>query len=260
MNRHTTVGLVSGMILVAALGTSLYLFDNQASAEVTPFPSREKVISVTGQAQTTVDPDQLVITFGVENQEETAKDALSANSEAMTKIIDAIKSVGITEDELSTSRINIEPVYDSYQDKETKRYTQELVGYRVTNTIKVETSKLDAGADIIDSAVAAGANKIDNVFFTLTPQTQQKIKDELIEKAVLNAKSKAEDALAPLNHQIIGVKAVTLSDFGAPPPMPLYRTFDAAVAEGAMKSSTPVFSSDQEVSTTANVVFLIGSN
>lgn len=259
MNKSVTVGLVLGMILVAALGTSFYLFENKASAEITPFPSREKVISVTGQAQTTVDPDQLVITFGVENQEKSAKEALSANSESMTKIVDAIKSVGITEDEISTSRISIQPVYDSYQD-ENKRYTQELVGYRVTNTIKVETSKLDAGADIIDSAVGAGANKIDNVFFTLTPQTQQKIKDELIEKAVLNAKSKAEDALAPLNHKIIGVKAVTLSDFGVPPPMPLYRSLDVAVAEGAMKSSTPVFSSDQEVSTTANVVFLIGSN
>lgn len=259
MNKFATVGLVSGIMLVAALGTSFYLFDNQASAEVTPFPSREKVISVTGQAQATVDPDQLVITFGVENQEESAKGTLSANSESMNKIVDAIKSVGITEDEISTSRINIQPIYDSYQDKETKRHTQELVGYRVTNTIKVETSKLDAGADIIDSAVGAGANKIDNVFFTLTPQTQQKIKDELIEEAVLNAKSKAEDALAPLNHQIIGVKAVTLSDFGVPPPMPLHRTLDA-VSEGAMMSPTPVFSSDQEVSTTANVVFLIGSN
>jgi hypothetical protein len=49
-----------------------------------------------------------------------------------------------------------------------------------------------------------------------------------------------------------------LSEFGIPYPMPIYESgyADASFA----KSSTPVFSSDQDVSTTANVVFLIGSN
>jgi len=43
------------------------------------------------------------------------------------------------------------------------------------------------------------------------------------------------------------------------PPMPM---FDMAFEESfAMKSSgTPVFSSDQDVHTTANVIFTIGSN
>ena len=44
-----------------------------------------------------------------------------------------------------------------------------------------------------------------------------------------------------------------------PPPMPI---FDMAFEESfAMRpSGTPVFSSDQDVSTTANVIFAIGSN
>ena len=51
-----------------------------------------------------------------------------------------------------------------------------------------------------------------------------------------------------------------------PPPQPVYaRSFD--MAESAFENEkmiqahpTPVFSSDQDVSTTANVNFLIGSN
>jgi len=96
------------------------------------------------------------------------------------------------------------------------------------------------------------------VYFTLSPEKQLQVKDELIGKAVLNAKSKAENALAPLNHKIIGVKAVTLSEFGMPPPMPMFRA-DFAMAEAAM-APTPVFSSEQDVRTTASVIFLIGSN
>ncbi len=118
---------------------------------------------------------------------------------------------------------------------------------------------MDLAADIIDSAVGVGANRIDSVYFTLSPEKQLQIKDDLIGKAVLNAKSKAENALAPLNHQIIGVKAVSLSEFGMPPPMPMFRA-DFAMAESAGMAPTPVFSSEQDVSTTASVIFLIGSN
>jgi len=258
MNKLVSIATLSGIVLVLAFAANLTSIENQVTAQTTPFPSREKVISVTGIATTSVEPDLLIVTFGVETQEKTAKQALDSNSQLMTSVITAIKSVGITEDELSTSRFNIHPVYDSYRD-DAGRYTQELIGYRVTNSITVETTNLDLAADIIDSAVGVGANRIDSVYFTLSPEKQLQINDSLIEKAVLNAKSKAENALSPLNHQIIGVKAVTLSEFGVPPPVAMFA--DVAVAEFAQaKTTTQVFSSEQDVTATARVIFLIGSN
>jgi len=258
MNKTITLATFAGIFLILAFGVTLISSENQANAEVTPFPSREKVISVTGTATASVDPDLLVVQFGVETQKLTAKEALESNSAILANIVESLKTVGIPYDELSTSRFNIMPIYDSYRDEKTGRYTQELLGYRVSNIIMVETVNLDLAAEIIDTAVSVGANRVDSVYFTLSPEKNLKVKDDLIEKAVLNAKTKAENALAPLNHKIIGVKAISLSEFGMPPPM-----FDGsyAMAESAVfKSSTPVFSSDQEVSTTANVIFLIGSN
>ncbi|NIM25574.1 MAG: DUF541 domain-containing protein [Nitrososphaeria archaeon] len=259
MNKLLVFPALLGTIAVLALsGTTLAEY--QADAEVTPFPSREKVISVTGTATTSVDPDLLVITFGVETQEKTAKEALFSNSESMTAIVSTIQSLGISEDEISTSRISIYPIYDSYRDPATEKYTQELIGYRVTNTITVETSQMDMAADIIDGAVSSGANRVENVAFTLSPQKQIQVKDDLLGDAVINAKTKAENALAPLDHKIIGVKAVTLSEFGIPPPIPVFSTAGAFAEDAAFKSSTPVFSGDQDITTTANVIFLIGSN
>ncbi len=257
MNKTIILAAIAGIILVLAFGASITQIDNQATAqETTPFPSREKIISVTGTATASVDPDLLVVQFGVETQEKTAKQALESNSNLMTSVVGAITSVGISEDELSTSQLNIQPIYDSYEDKMTGRYTQELIGYRVSNIVMVETAKLDAAADIIDGAVSAGANRVDNVYFTLSPAKQLAVKDDLISQAVKNAESKANKALAPLNHKIIGVKAISLSEFGIPYPMPVYSGY----AEDAFaKSATPVFSSDQDVTTTANVIFLIGS-
>ena len=254
--------VISAMLVAIMMITvsSLYLENNKVTAQEDSSNLHERMISVTGTATTSVEPDLLVITFGVETQETTAKQALDTNSQTMNSIIKTIKSTKITEDEISTSRFNIYPVYEGYEDPVTKRWKQELTGYRVTNTIIVETTKLDLAADVIDRAVTSGANKVDNVSFTLSPEKHLQLKDELIEKAILNAKTKAENALVPLDYSITGVKAISLSEFGMPhPPMPM---FDMAFDESfAMKSSgTPIFSSDQNISTTANVIFTIGSN
>ena len=80
MNRQVVISALAGIIIVLAVTGTITLAENQADAEITPFPSREKVISVTGIATTSVEPDLLVITFGVENQEESARAALIGNS------------------------------------------------------------------------------------------------------------------------------------------------------------------------------------
>ena len=249
-------------ILVLASASSFYLQNKGVTAQETTdtaFPSREKTIAVTGIATASVDPDLLVIQFGVETQEKTAKEALDANSALMNKIIAAVTSVGITKDDISTAGFNIYPVYEGYEDPDTKAWKQNLVGYRVTNTIKVETSKLNSAADMLDGAVAAGANRVDNVYFTMSPDRQLLIKDDLIGRAVQNAQKKAENALTPLNYKIIGVKSVSLSEFGMPTPTPMYEMAYSGIAAKA-SAPTPIFSSEQDISTTANVVFLIGSN
>ncbi len=70
MNKTIGIASLVGIVLVLAFAASLTSINNQATAqETTPFPSREKVISVTGIATISVDADQLVIQFGVETQE-----------------------------------------------------------------------------------------------------------------------------------------------------------------------------------------------
>ena len=226
-------------------------------------PPGEKVISVTGVAMTSAPPDLLVVTFGVETQEETAKEALDSNSESMNAIVSAVRSIGIPEDDLGTSHLGIHPVYEGYRDDQ-DIYRQKLVGYSVTNTLSVKTSQLDSAADIIDRAVGAGANRVDAVYFTLAPETQLEIRDDLLEQAVTNAKTRAEKALAPLDHRITGVKAVHLSEFGTGPPSAAYAGFaleesPVSAMRSSMKSAdTPLFSSDRTVKASASVVFLIG--
>lgn len=255
--KSTRQVIIAAIVVIAVSVSIASAFEAEAQ-EVTPFPSREKTISVTGTATAEAAPDLLTVRFGVETQEKTAKEALEKNSSLMNAVIGALKQAGISEDEIATSNFSIYPVYDYYNDPITNRGTQELIGYRVSNVVSVETKNLDSAAAIIDGGVSAGANRVDSVFFSLSPQKHMDLKDDLLSKAVLNAKSKAQKALSPLDHQIIGVKAVSLSEFAVPYPQPMY---DAgfAVAESFKAAPTPIFTSDQDVTTTANVVFIIGS-
>jgi uncharacterized protein len=255
-NKILLAALVAIVILSTAVYAGMLNSNNQAYGQQTPviYPSRERTISVTGTATTSTSPDLVNIQFGVDTQATTAKNASSANAQLMNAVVSAVENLGITKDEISTADYNIYPVYNQTKpDSYTGVVNQVLAGYKVSNTLLVKTTKLSLAGDIIDGAVQAGANRVDSVTFSLSPQQQQSIQDDLLNKAVLNAKSRAEKALDPLSQKIIGVKMVNLSEFNVPPPPRIY----GAMAE-APTANTPIFTSNQQVTTTVDVTFLIG--
>lgn len=254
-NKIVLTAIAAVAIITVSLVVSMQTSEKQAFAQQVPL-YREKIITVTGTATTTASPDLLNIRFGVENEAKTAKEAINANSAAMTEVVDAVKKLGIAKEELSTSSLSIYPIYsDIVVDEKLGIHKSELTGYRASNILSIKTQKLDLAGGIIDAATEAGANRVDSVSFSLSPNKQLEVQDELLDEAVMNAKSKAEKALSPLGQKIIGVKMVSLSEFGyPPPPIPYYAGAEAAPSF----KSTPVFSADQDVTTTANVMFLIG--
>ncbi len=261
MTNNRTKIMLATLAVIAIISTvvvsSMETSESQAYGQTAPVipASRERTISVTGSATTSIAPDLVMLQFGVDTEAKTAQDAISANSNAMNSIVAAVTSVGVTKDEVSTASFSIYPIYnDTVPDPKTGIHQSVLAGYRTSNTLFVKTANLSLAGKIIDSAVGAGANRVDSVSFSLSPAKQQSTQDDLLGKAVLNAKSKAGKALDPLGQKIIGVKMVNLSEGGIPSPLPYYK-MDAA---GASLSETPIFSSNQDVTTTANVTFLIG--
>jgi len=254
--KQWLAALAATTIIVAVLAVSVPTSQTPVFAQQLPATSNEKTVSAIGIATISVDPDLLNINFGVETEAISAKEAMSANAEAMAQVVAAIKKLGITDEELNTSGFNIYPVYRDISDPITGIYVKsELSGYRVSNILTVKTTKLTLASSILDMAVEAGANRVDSVYFTLSQQTQLAVQNDLIENAVLNAKSKAEKAIAPLGQKIIGVKMVSLSDFAYPPP-PIY--YGGYASAETFAKTTPIFSSNQDVTTTVNIVFLIG--
>ena len=68
-------------------------------------------ISVTGEANVSVAPDQAQIDGGVTSEAKTAREASEANNAAMGKVLLALKGAGIEEKDYQTSRLSLQPQF-----------------------------------------------------------------------------------------------------------------------------------------------------
>ncbi|KKP81092.1 MAG: hypothetical protein UR81_C0007G0018, partial [Candidatus Levybacteria bacterium GW2011_GWB1_35_5] len=70
--------------------------------------------------------------------------------------------------------------------------TEKITGYTVTQNIEVKVKPLDKVNSVVDTAIKNGANLVRGVNFTFSDQLMKKLEREATEKAVNNAKEKAQ--------------------------------------------------------------------
>ena len=269
MDNRVNIAVVIGVIFVLAFAVTLTQSDKQVESQIIEdeipeeliyewlkkYDPSEQIISVSGSATASSNPDTLIIVLGVESEAKTANESLSQNSNSLNSVISSLKNSGISEDAIQTSNFSIHPLYDSIKDSN-GNWQQILNGYRVSNILSIQTEKIDSAGDIIDAAVSSGANRVDNVSFQLSDDNLQKISDDLIADAINDATQKAEKALVPLKQKIVGVKSIVIHDNVVPYyDSPMRASFDG-FAESSMKSS-PIMSGDEEITTNVSVVFYI---
>ena len=76
-------------------------------AEETPVHS----IAVMGEAEIITPPDYATVEVGVTTQGTNVAQALAENSARMSKVIDALRALGIADKDIQTSDFNIVPKY-----------------------------------------------------------------------------------------------------------------------------------------------------
>ena len=209
-------------------------------------------LSVPGSATAKVKPDKVILTLGVQTTNKTANVALSANSAAMNRVLNALLSAGVKQNETSTSAFSISPNYNYSQGRNI------ITGFTATNSIQIESSHINDTAKWIDTAIAAGANNVNNVVFTLSDIKLEETKNLLIKEAINNARSKADIAASTLGLKVVGVKSASVKEFATSPPQPLLTVQPYTATDGAAKIATPIISGQEQVSTNVRIVYLIG--
>jgi hypothetical protein len=218
----------------------------------TPPPS----LSVTGKATLELAPDQLQITLGVLTESPTANEAAVKNAELMRSVIAAVKDQGISDKEYATGRFRVDAVWS--RPARGSQEVAKITGYSVTNTIIITTLQLNIASDLIGAATDAGANRVDQVTFSMADP-----RDGRGDAITLAAKNAIEDArtLASATGTRLG-RVMTLS-IGSANVTPYsvgreyYATPRMSVDAG---TAPPIKGGEVTVNATVHITFELHSN
>lgn len=182
-----------------------------------------RTISVSGSGEVQTQPDLAIIDVGVQTEDESAQSALDENNTRTEALMDALDGAGIPEENIQTTRFQLIPNYRYDNEND----TQTLIGYSVSNIVQVQTNDLDALGVLLDLAVDAGANTIQNIRFEVSDP--ESIANQAREAAVEDARNKAEQ-LAKLTGSALGI-VMSIHETSSN-PVPVERPAFAAEAAG----------------------------
>jgi uncharacterized protein YggE len=232
MKRLHLAALAAGIAAVVALvGVGRI---QSASGDTAP-ATADRSITVTGNGSVAAVPNKVTLSFGVTTQAKTAAAALSANSDEMTKVIEALKDAGVAGADIQTSSVSLSPT--------TSQDGTQIVGYAASNSVSATIGDVGKAGALVDAAVAAGANQVSGPFLSVSDTNG--LYRAALKQAVADAKAKAQ-ALADASGLTLGAVRSVVESGGATPPQPY------AAAE---KTAAPIEPGTQEITASATVVF-----
>lgn len=202
-------------------------------------------LTVYGNGEIKVRPDEAYLDLGAVTTDPRVQDAIARNAERMSALIGRIKALGVAEEALQTSGLNVSPVFN---DDEKSPDFGKIVQYRVEETLSVRVAPVRAGA-VIDEAAAAGANLVGQLAFGLRDEAP--LRARAMEAAVRDAMRDAELVARTLSVTLRGPTSVDVSYGGRP----IYR----AERMTLKAATTPVEAGVLTVSARATVVYAIST-
>jgi len=240
-STRTAAAAAAGAIAVAVAALSVHAGPTAAAPTASPTDPAAHTITVSASGRVTIVPDVARVTLGVTFTRPTVKAARSDAATAMTRILAALKKLGVADADLQTVGLSLYPQY-------TSSAKPRVTGYTISEQLRVTIRDLDKAGDIIDAATTQGATDANGISFELADP--DKAMNDARAAAVTAAQASAQ-AMASAGHVALG-QIVSISDVSLQNPIDYGRA--AALAPMA---STPIQVGTQDVTVTVTVVFAI---
>ena len=131
-------------------------------------------IAVTGSATVQAEPDMVTLSLGVEETKSDVAAAQALVNEKLAAVVEALKNAGVDEKDVQTGYYSIYNNYN-YDDPSDIQYVASC-------SLNVIVRELSKAGEMIDVAVAAGANQVGGVTFGVADLTA--LQDKALEMAV----------------------------------------------------------------------------
>jgi uncharacterized protein len=214
MRGYTVVVALGAVALAMALGGGL----TAMAAE--PDKPPERTVSVSATGSVAAEPDLATISIGVLSEAETAREALARNTATMVKVIEGLKALGISAQDIRTTAVNVEARY-----RNAKEQAPALVGYQVTNQVRITARELKRLGEVLDQVVSLGVNQISGIAFEVSKA--EELKDEARRTAMAHALRRARLYAASAGADVGQVLTIS-EDPAAVGPRPMARSSLAA--------------------------------
>ncbi len=166
----------------------------------------------------------------------------------MTRVLAALKRLGIADKDIQTTTLSLQPVY-AYSNGTT---APRITGYTLSNGVAATIRDLNKIGNAIDDSLAAGATTFDGVVFRVDdPSAAER---QARTDAMTQAKARADTLASAAGVSIIGVASI--SETAAPTPFPVYYGADRAAALPS-GPATPIQPGTTDVTVTVAVAYLI---
>ena len=212
-------------------------------ALATAAESEPRSISLSAIGTVKTRPDTALISTGVASEAPTAREALTQNTAAMSKVVAALKEQGIAPNDIQTADFSVHPRFHHPRDGA----PAQISGYRVVNSVRIkvrDTTKLGA---ILDQVVTLGSNEIGGIQFTV--ENPAALEDEARRRAMATALKKAE-LLAKAAGAEIG-QVLKITEEMHQPPRPLMQR----MALEAKAADVPIEAGEHTVQVQVNVTW-----
>jgi uncharacterized protein YggE len=197
-------------------------------------------ITVNGVGTVESVPDEAQMSFGVQTEAVTSREALARNSAQMERVLGALEAAGIAEKDVQTQDVSIWPKYDSTGER--------AAGYTARNSVTVTIHELGKAGAVIDAATRAGANEVSGPM--LSSSGRERLEAKALAAAVDNARQKAE-SLAKAAGVGLGRVTAMVEGGGSPAPVML------EAARASADKPVPIQPGQEEVQATVTVTFSI---
>lgn len=173
---------------------TVFLFVILAVAAVPVFAQNNiepPLITVTGQAEVRVPPDEVLFTLAVENVD---KDMLVANrktDDSVKQILAIARKYNIKPEDVQTSQISVQPKYntDDMEYEARRNIKRVLIGYQVSKTVAVRLRDISRFDEMLADILKAGITRLSNLEFR--DSQLRKHRDEARRMAIRAAQEKA---------------------------------------------------------------------
>jgi uncharacterized protein YggE len=184
--------------LVAAL-----LFPCAILAQIRTDPSPQKTIEISATEKVQVPAETAAVKVGFQNQSSTKDAVYGDNTRTANKIVQALLDAGVPKDAIETESLSLARDEDRFGSK-----PQQPSTFTATQQWQIQ-SKASEAQKIVDIAVAAGANQIESVDWSVADP--QKLDDRAYAAALARAKTIAEQTAAQTGVKLGAIISVSNS-------------------------------------------------